>query len=71
MSGHTQVPDDLLLFHLDSASIAPPLANTSFTSSPCRFVQLPEVNVVGLKQLQRFLHHPHRPVARALLGLGG
>jgi hypothetical protein len=34
-------------------------------------MQLPEVHVVGLEQLQRFLDHAHRIVARPLLGLGG
>ena len=33
-------------------------------------VQLPEVDVVGLEQLQRLFDHRHGAVARAFLGFG-
>ena len=41
--------------------MAPPFAKISSTSMHANVVQLPQVNVIGLQQLQRLLDHAQRP----------
>ena len=71
VAGDAEVAHDLLLLHFEQrfhrAALGEDLVHVVGSAD---VVQLPQIDVIGLEQLQRLLDHPHRAVARALLGLG-
>ena len=72
VAGDAEMPHHLLLLHLEQrfhgAALGEDLVDIVLRAD---VVQLPEVDVIGLEQLERLLDHAHGAVARALLGLGG
>jgi uncharacterized membrane protein len=72
VAGDAEMAHDLLLLHFEQrfhrAALGEDFVHIGHGAD---VVQLPEVDVIGLEQLQRLLDHAHGAVAGALLGLGG
>ena len=72
VAGDAEVTDDLLVVHLDESFHGSALGEDRVdVFGQADVVELPEIDVVGVEELERLLDHAEGAVAGALLGLGG
>ena len=72
VSGDAEIAHHLLLLHVEQrfhrAALGEDLVHIVHRAD---VVQLPEIDMIGLQQLERLLNHAHRSIPRALFSLGG
>ena len=72
MAGDAEIANNLLLFHFKQSFHGSALGeNLIDVKDGSHVVQLPQIDVIGVKQFEGLFDHAERSVAGALLGFRG